>query len=73
MHGAEPVWRLMRWFVDISLIGSGGKASRFCVEAEQWQRALQTVRERHTWQARAQTVAKMLTSIRQAASKEVQR
>ncbi|MFO0618168.1 MAG: hypothetical protein U0414_36585 [Polyangiaceae bacterium] len=46
MHGAEPVWRLMRWFVDISLIGSGGKASRFCVEAEQWQRALQTVRER---------------------------
>lgn len=35
----------MRWFVDISAIGSGGgKASRFCVEAEQWQRALQSVR-----------------------------
>ena len=35
----------MRWFVDISSIGaSGGKASRFCVEAEQWQRALQSVR-----------------------------
>ena len=34
----------MRWFVDISAIGSGGKASRFCVDAEQWQRALQSVR-----------------------------
>src|SRR5689334_10968954 len=34
----------MRWYVDISSIASKGPTSRYCVEAEQWQKALQTVR-----------------------------
>ncbi len=34
----------MRWHVDISSIGSGDQKTRFCVEAEQWQKALQIVR-----------------------------
>jgi hypothetical protein len=34
----------MRWHVDISSIGSGDQKTRFCVEAEQWQKALQLVR-----------------------------
>ena len=34
----------MRWYVDISSIGSSGPVSRHCVEAEQWQKALQSVR-----------------------------
>ncbi len=36
----------MRWYVDISSITSRGPTSRFCVEADQWQKALQTVRTR---------------------------
>ena len=34
----------MRWYVDISSIGPDKPTHRHCVEAEQWQKALQGVR-----------------------------
>ncbi|MBL8744028.1 MAG: hypothetical protein JNK04_23135, partial [Myxococcales bacterium] len=34
----------MRWYVDISTIGPDKPTHRHCVEAEQWQKALQAVR-----------------------------
>ncbi|MFO0547405.1 MAG: hypothetical protein U0271_03400 [Polyangiaceae bacterium] len=34
----------MRWYVDISSIGAGSPGERHCVEAEQWQKALQAAR-----------------------------
>jgi hypothetical protein len=35
----------MRWFVDVSSVGKTAEKLRYCVEAESWQRALQTARE----------------------------
>jgi GAF domain len=35
----------MRWFVDVSRIGEDAKANRYCVEAKQWQAALQEARK----------------------------
>lgn len=34
----------MRWYVDINSIGSNSPTERYCLEAEQWQKALQAVR-----------------------------
>src|SRR5262245_6082822 len=36
----------MRWYVDINAIGSQNPTQRHCVDAEQWQKALQSVRAR---------------------------
>ncbi|MBK6518145.1 MAG: hypothetical protein IPG04_29480 [Polyangiaceae bacterium] len=36
----------MRWYVDINSIGSSAPTHRFCVDAEGWQKALMSVREK---------------------------
>ena len=36
--------RAMRWYVDLSTIGTDSAPSRYCVEADGWQKALQVVR-----------------------------
>jgi len=35
----------MRWFVEVSRIGESAEAQRYCVEAKQWQAALQEARK----------------------------
>ncbi|NUP09822.1 MAG: hypothetical protein HOW73_27565 [Polyangiaceae bacterium] len=34
----------MRWYVDINSIGSSAPTHRYCIDAEQWQKALHSVR-----------------------------
>ena len=34
----------MRWYVDLSTIGKESPTQRYCVDADQWQKALQQVR-----------------------------
>src|SRR6478735_2686075 len=35
----------MRWFVEVSRVGDDGSDERYCVEARQWQAALQEARK----------------------------
>src|SRR5688500_17552858 len=35
----------MRWFVEVSRVGEGSSSERYCVEAKQWQAALQEARK----------------------------
>src|SRR5688572_32906416 len=35
----------MRWFVEVSRVGENGAAEKYCVEARQWQAALQEARK----------------------------
>ncbi|HEX3776884.1 MAG TPA: GAF domain-containing protein [Polyangiaceae bacterium] len=35
----------MRWFVEVSRVGESGLAEKYCVEAKQWQAALQEARK----------------------------
>ena len=35
----------MRWFVEVSRVGENGVADEYCVEAKQWQAALQEARK----------------------------
>src|SRR5689334_25146158 len=35
----------MRWFVEVSRVGDSTLAERYCVEAKQWQAALQEARK----------------------------
>src|SRR6187455_2200650 len=35
----------MRWFIEVSTVGSGETDTEYCVEAKQWQAALQQARK----------------------------
>src|SRR5690349_19253716 len=35
----------MRWFIEVSTVGSGDTDTEYCVEAKQWQAALQQARK----------------------------
>src|SRR6188768_676182 len=35
----------MRWFVEVSRVGENGSDEKYCVEAKQWQAALQEARK----------------------------
>ena len=35
----------MRWFVEVSRVGENSSDEKYCVEAKQWQAALQEARE----------------------------